>query len=80
MENLDELVRKSKRDLGDVSRVVMEYVAHATEFIVNFQLEFGFEMLQKCDEILMSASRQFVLVDSDVIFIVPHTYSLYFFQ
>ena len=79
-DKLDELVLKSISYKGDISRILLEYTTHSIEFITSFQLDSGLDMLQRCDEILLSASNQSVLVDTDILTLITHTYSLYFYQ
>ena len=78
-DKLDELVLKSISYKGDISRILLEYTTHSIEFITSFQLDSGLDMLQRCDEILLSASNQSVLVDTDILTLITHTYSLYFY-
>ena len=78
MNKLDELVFKSKNHSGDVNRVLLEYIISAIEFISMNQLESGLDLISKCDEVLSSASKQSILIESDVLTLIPHTYSLYF--
>jgi hypothetical protein len=80
MEQLDKLVSKSKSKLADVSKVLVEYILHAINYITQSQLDLGEEMLSHCQDILISASKQSILVDAEVQALLSHTTSLLLYQ
>ena len=80
MEKLDELISKNKITGIDISRVLLEYISRSIDFITSFQFDDALSMLQRCDSILLSVTKQCVYIDTDILSLVPHTYSLYFFQ
>jgi hypothetical protein len=76
MEQLDDLVSKSKNHSADVSKVLIEYVFHAIDNIMQVQLDKAQEMLSHCEEIVISATKQSILLDAEVLGLISHTNSL----
>jgi hypothetical protein len=63
-----------------VSKVLIEYVLNAIEYIAQSQTELCEEMLTHCEEIIISASKQSILVDPEVLALISHTSSLLLYQ
>lgn len=80
MENLDELVLNCSLYIADVTQVLIEYIASSIEFIATAQYDFAQEVLQRCDEILLSASKQSVFIEVELLTLISHTYAYYFYR
>ena len=80
MDKIDNIALKCINYVDDVTRIILEYIFHAIELIERSQADMGLEIMKKCDEILLAASKQNILINTDVLTLIPHTYSLYFFQ
>jgi len=80
MDKLDELVLKSKGHLGDVNKLIIEYIFNSIDYLLNNQLELAYDMLEHCEEVISSATKQSLLIESEVLCLTSHTYALYYYK
>lgn len=80
MDKLDELVSKSKEYAADVNKIIIDYIFNTIEYMHQSQLDLALDMLQHCEEIIISASKQSILIESEVLSLTSHTYALYYYQ
>lgn len=80
MDKLDELVSKSKEYAADVNKIIIDYIINTIEYMNQSQLDLALDMLQHCEEIILSASKQCILIESEVLSLTSHTFALYYYQ
>lgn len=80
MDKLDELILKSKVHAADVNKIIIEYILNSIDYILNSQLELALDMLEHCEEVISSATKQSMLIESEVLCLTSHTYALYYYK